>query len=146
MVSPEKLPGDGYGSRDPNESMDDRSAGADDDWRRTWHAIRDLFGSKWAFHVLRSLATEEHGFNDLKRDLDGVTAKTLSERLRELRCLGFVEREVHTTSPPTTTYRLTDAGNSLAAIMGDVESLIEVAECPDRDCPVPTTPNRRCAC
>ena len=79
----------------------------DDDWRRTWHAVRDVLGSKWAFHVVRTLAEDEQGFNDLKRELDGVTAKTLSERLRELRCLGFVDKEVHAISPPTTTYRLT---------------------------------------
>ena len=109
-----------------------------DDWRRTWHAVRDALGSKWAFHVLRALAERERGFNDLKRELDGVTAKTLSERLRELRCLGLVEKEVHATSPPTTTYRLTDHGRSLAAIMADVESLVEVVECSDGDCPVPS--------
>ncbi|WP_132057942.1 winged helix-turn-helix transcriptional regulator [Halorussus amylolyticus] len=127
--------------------MTERSADASgDDWRRTWHAVRDVLGSKWAFHVVRALAVEERGFNDLKRDLAGVTAKTLSERLRELRCLGFVEKEVHATSPPTTTYRLTDYGESLAAIMGDVESLVDVVECRDRDCPVPATTTPECAC
>jgi len=119
---------------------------AGDDWRRTWHAVRDVLGSKWAFHVVRALAVDERGFNDLKRELDGVTAKTLSERLRELRCLGFVEKEIHPTSPPTTTYRLTDHGESLAGVLADVESLVEVVECPDRDCPVAPTATPDCAC
>ena len=118
----------------PREIADARS----DDWRRTWHAVRDALGSKWAFHVVRALDERDLGFNDLKRELAGVTAKTLSERLRELRCLGFVEKEVHATSPPTTTYRLTDHGRSLAGIMADVESLVDVVECPDGDCPVPS--------
>ena len=118
---------------------------AEDDWRRTWHAVRDVLGSKWAFHVVRALAESERGFNDLKRELDGVTAKTLSERLRELRCLGFVEKEVHATSPPTTTYRLTDPGAELADVMADVESLVEVVECPDGDCPVSQAAPPECA-
>ncbi|USZ67304.1 helix-turn-helix transcriptional regulator [Halorussus salilacus] len=122
----------------------DADAPRDDDWRRTWHAIRDVLGSKWAFHVVRALAREERGFNDLKRELDGVTAKTLSGRLRELRCLGFVEKEVHATSPPTTTYRLTDHGEDLAAILADVESLVEVVECGDGDCPVPASVGAAC--
>ena len=118
----------------------------DDDWQRTWHAVRDVLGSKWAFHVVRALAESERGFNDLERELDGVTAKTLSERLRELRCLGFVEKEVHATSPPTTTYRLTDHGEELAAVLADVESLVEVVECPEGDCPVSDATAPGCAC
>lgn len=107
------------------------------DWQRTWHAVRDVLGSKWAFHVVRALIGGDAGFNELQRRLDGVTAKVLSERLRELRCLGFVTREVHATSPPTTTYSLTEPGEELASILGDVESLVDVVECPDGDCPVP---------
>jgi DNA-binding HxlR family transcriptional regulator len=120
-----------------------------EDWRRTWHAVRDVLGSKWAFHVVRALADAEQGFNDLQRDLDGVTAKTLSERLRELRCLGFVAKEVHATSPPTTTYRLTDHGRDLADVMAEVESLVSVVECPDGDCAVASEGGEsaaKCAC
>jgi DNA-binding HxlR family transcriptional regulator len=120
--------------------------GRGDDWQRTWHAVRDLLGSKWAFHVVRALADAELGFNDLKRELGGVTAKTLSERLDELGCLGFVEKEVHATSPPTTTYRLTDHGRDLAAVMADVESLVEVVACRDGDCAVPVGVAPECAC
>lgn len=131
--------------RGDSEEQHDRGGG-EDDWRRTWHAVRDLLGSKWAFHVVRALAEAERGFNDLKRELGGVTAKTLSERLRELRCLGFVEKEVHATSPPTTTYRLTDHGRDLAAVMDDVESLVEVVECRDGDCAVASAVAPDCAC
>ena len=133
---------DGCGPERDGSSADDPET----DWRRTWHAVRDVLGSKWAFHVVRALAESERGFNDLKRELRGVTAKTLSERLRELRCLGFVEKEVHATSPPTTTYRLTDPGEELAAVMADVESLVEVVECPDGDCAVSPASPPECAC
>lgn len=127
---------------------DEEQSPSTTDWQRTWHAVRDVLGSKWAFHVLRALADRERGFNELKRELDGVTAKTLSERLRELRCLGFVAREVHATSPPTTTYRLTDHGTELAETLAELESLVEVVECRDEDCAVPveTTPECTCDC
>ena len=117
-----------------------------DDWRRTWHAVRSVLGSKWAFHVVRALSERAQGFNELRRSLGGVSAKTLSERLRELRCLGFGEKEVHATSPPTTTYRLTDHGESLATVIYDVESLVEVVKCPDGDCPVPADAAPECVC
>lgn len=108
----------------------------DADDQRTWHGIREVLGSKWAMHVVAALDGEEHGFNELRRELGGVTAKVLSARLRELRCLGFVEREVHATTPPTTTYRLTDHGTRLAVILDDVADLVDVMDCPDPDCPV----------
>ncbi|WP_227353613.1 winged helix-turn-helix transcriptional regulator [Haladaptatus salinisoli] len=117
-----------------------------DDWQRTWHAVRSVLGSKWAFHVVRALSERARGFNDLRRTLGGVSAKTLSERLQELRCLGFVEKEVHATSPPTTTYRLTDHGESLASVMDDLESLVDVVECPGGDCPVPAEAAPDCPC
>lgn len=117
-----------------------------DDWQRRWHALRDVLGSKWACHVVRALAREERGFNDLARTLDGVTAKTLSERLRELRCRGFVEKEVHDTTPPTTTYRLTEQGHRLAAILGELEAFVEVVACPDGDCAVPPGGDPDCPC
>lgn len=117
----------------------------DADWRRTLHAMQDVLGAKWALHVLRALSMESMGFNELQRRLGGVTAKVLSERLRELRCLGFVEREVHATVPPTTTYRLTASGGELAAILADAESMVDVVECRDGDCAIPTgEPSRDC--
>jgi DNA-binding HxlR family transcriptional regulator len=109
----------------------------DDETGATLHAIGDVLGAKWTLHVLRSLAEEHRGFNDLQRDVGGVTAKTLSSRLSDLECFGIVEKEVHATSPPTTTYRLTDHGRALAATVADVETLVDVVDCPGRDCPVP---------
>lgn len=120
--------------RDVFECMTDSEAG---DWRRTWHALRDVLGAKWTFHVVRGLAAQPAGFNELQRRLDGVTAKVLSERLRELRCLGFVSRDVHATIPPTTTYRLTTAGTELAETLESLESMVDVVECVEQDCPVP---------
>jgi len=60
-----------------------------DDWRETWHGLHDVLGGKWAFHVLRALDEEPQGFNALG-DALGVRPKTLSARLSELRCRGFV--------------------------------------------------------
>ena len=116
----------------------------DADWRRTLHAIQDVLGAKWTLHVLHALDREPAGFNELKRRLDGVTAKVLSERLHELRCLGFVTREVHATVPPSTTYRLTDAGEQLAGTLGELESMVDVVECVDGDCAMPVEGSEHC--
>lgn len=112
--------------------MDD----ADPDWHDRWTALFDVLGNKWAAHVLRALAEEPRGFNELRREV-GTTAKVLSARLEELRCRGFVEREVHDTRPPTTTYRLTDGGERVTAGLRAVEREVDVTDCCGTGCATP---------
>lgn len=120
------------------------------DWRPLWHSLHEVIGGKWTLHVLRALEAGEYGFNDLQRELDGVTAKTLSRRLRELRCRGFVEKEVLATSPPATRYRLTDAGREFAALLGEAENLARLTDCDGDRCagvwPADAPADADCAC
>lgn len=99
------------------------------DWQRVWHNLHRALGNKWAFHVLRLLSERDAGFNEMKRELGSVTAKTLSQRLRELRCRGFVERHVEATTPPSTRYTLTDAGRRFVATLRELESMVGVVDC-----------------
>lgn len=108
--------------------------GSDDRWRELWHGLNDTLGRKWGVHVLRLLADEPRGFNALRRALDGPTAKTLSARLSELRCVGLVERHVEATSPPSTRYDLTPAGERFAAVLRGLEREVELVECGCDDC------------
>lgn len=120
------------------------------DWQPLWHSLHEVLGGKWALHAVRALAGGEYGFNELQRELGGVTAKTLSRRLRELRCRGFVEKEVLATSPPATRYRLTDAGREFAGLLGEVEDLARLAECEDEHCagvwPADASTDGGCVC
>lgn len=121
-----------------------------DERRRTLHALRAVVGRKWAPQVLDALAERERGFNDLRRALDGVTAKTLSNRLTELECRGFVEKEVRATSPPTTRYSLTSQGREAADLLGDLASMARLVDCGETECavvwPAGAPPRPDCAC
>lgn len=99
------------------------------DWRELWHGLNKALGRKWGVHVLRLLAEAPLGFNELRRRLDGPTAKTLSERLTELRCVGLIERHVEATSPPSTRYELTSAGQRFVHVLGELEREVELVEC-----------------
>lgn len=68
----------------------------------------------------------------MKREVDGVTATMLSRRLKELECHGFVDRAVEETTPPTTTYRLTEEGAEVSRLLAELEELTHVAQCGDR--------------
>ena len=95
-------------------------------WQAKWHGLQDILGPKWTLHILRLLSEESYGFNEIQTELSGLTAPMLSQRLKELRCHGLVERTVAETSPPSTTYSLTDQGNQIATHLRKLEPMVEL--------------------
>jgi DNA-binding HxlR family transcriptional regulator len=75
--------------------------------------VLDHVTSKWAVLVLAALTTGPLRFSALRRRIDGVSEKMLSQTLRTLEADGFVAREVAPTTPPQVTYSLTDLGHGL---------------------------------
>ncbi len=61
-------------------------------------------------------------FNDLQRTITGISARVLSNELKQLEMNGFVKRNVYTQAPVVVEYELTDYTNTLDTIL---ESLIE---------------------
>jgi len=114
-------------------------------WQESWHQLREILGSKWAFHVLRLLSDRQYGFNEMQRSIDGVTATMLSRRLKELQCHGFVEKHVEPTTPPSTTYELTESGDAFVELLGEMEGMIGLAECSDGSECATTGESSKCA-
>ncbi|WP_049901105.1 winged helix-turn-helix transcriptional regulator [Halococcus agarilyticus] len=116
------------------------------EWQAVWHGLHRALRGKWAMHVLRLLFEGPRGFNEMRRELDGPTAKTLSERLTELRCHGLVERRVEATSPPSTRYELTPAGRQFVGVLRELEAEVDLVECGcAEDCEVATVDAERTA-
>jgi DNA-binding HxlR family transcriptional regulator len=63
--------------------------------------------------ILSVLCTQPAWFNDLKRRLDGITHKALSEALKRLERHGLISRKVLPTQPSGAEYTITDLGCSL---------------------------------
>ena len=79
----------------------------------------DQIADKWSMMVLASLESGPHRFNELKRRLEGVTQKALTQCLRRLERNGLVTRRVIPTSPVGVEYAMTPLGHSLLpAFMG----------------------------
>jgi DNA-binding HxlR family transcriptional regulator len=55
-------------------------------------------------------------FNDLRDLVGGITAKVLTQRLRQLERDGLVSRTMHPEIPPRVEYEITDLGRSLAPV------------------------------
>ena len=82
-----------------------------------------LLGGAWTPNVLWYLREAPRRFSELKSDLQGVSAKTLSARLRQLVQDGVVQRDVKPTSPPTVEYQLTTLGGRLIPA---IEAIVDV--------------------
>lgn len=67
----------------------------------------------WTPGILWYLGNRPRRFSELKRDLGGISAKVLTQRLRRLEADGLVAKEHKRTSPPSIEYALTDLGLEL---------------------------------
>jgi DNA-binding HxlR family transcriptional regulator len=78
------------------------------------YGLLDAIGKKWSLLIIAILGNEgEKGFNELKKELDGISPKTLSETLKKLEELNLVNKKVFETSPPSVRYSLTSDGLEL---------------------------------
>jgi DNA-binding HxlR family transcriptional regulator len=81
-----------------------------------------LTAGKWTILVVRRLGGGKLRFNELRRELAGISQKTLTTTLRALERDGFVERTFFPTIPPRVEYELTGPGVELlemTAVWGD---------------------------
>lgn len=76
-----------------------------------------IVGGRWKAAVLEQLFQDTKRFSELKRAIPGITQRTLSQQLRELRRTGIVERTVYPDSPPRVVYAITPLGGSLRPLL-----------------------------
>ncbi len=75
--------------------------------------ILEQIANKWAILILTFLCEEPKRFNALKRRLNGITQKALTETLRRLERNGLVARRVIPVSPVAVEYSITPLGREL---------------------------------
>jgi DNA-binding HxlR family transcriptional regulator len=75
--------------------------------------ILEQIANKWTVLILTVLCTQPARFNDLKRRLDGITHKALSDALKRLERNGLISRKVLPTRPIGVEYTITALGCSL---------------------------------
>jgi DNA-binding HxlR family transcriptional regulator len=70
-----------------------------------------LLGGKWKMPIIWRLSLNSAWrYSDLKRDLDPITHKMLSQQLKELEADGLINRKMYLVVPPKVEYSLTDMG------------------------------------
>ena len=81
-----------------------------------------LIGSKWKLLILRNLLQRPWRFNELKRSLDGISQKVLTDSLRSMEEDGLITRTVYPEVTPHVEYALSETGESMRPILMAMQS------------------------
>lgn len=80
-----------------------------------------LIGSKWKLLIMRNLLARPWRFNELKKDLTGISQKVLTDSLRSMEADGIITRTVYAEVPPHVEYALSELGESMRTIIKSME-------------------------
>jgi len=80
--------------------------------------ILDRIGDRWTVLIIGALSDGDLRFSELRRRIEGISQKMLTQTLRGLERDGLVRRTVHPEVPVRVEYALTDAGRTLLEPLG----------------------------
>ena len=79
--------------------------------KATLNSVADalyVIGGKWKLRIIVALTEGNRRFNEMQRLIEGISAKVLSTKLKDLELNGFVRRNVFTGTPVVVEYELTE--------------------------------------
>src|SRR6267143_6510040 len=88
------------------------------------HGLLEVLARPWTMYILWILSTNgPTRFGGLRRQVEGISSRVLTERLRSLEQKGFVFRDYEPTIPPSVTYGITKRMKDISKVMGDLDEL-----------------------
>ncbi|MDO3377559.1 winged helix-turn-helix transcriptional regulator [Geoalkalibacter halelectricus] len=93
--------------------------------RSNYRKLEEVLGCKWSVSVLLAVKRGISRPGALERDIQGISTKVLTERLRKLTDYGLLRKQIFAEVPPRTEYSLTSAGLTLTDIIAQVHRLDE---------------------
>jgi DNA-binding HxlR family transcriptional regulator len=80
-----------------------------------------IIGNKWKLLIIRNLISRPWRFNELQRDLKGISQKVLTDSLRSMEADGIITRTVYPEVPPRVEYALNELGESLCPVIDEMK-------------------------
>ncbi len=81
-----------------------------------------LIGSKWKLLIMRNLLQRPWRFNELQKDLEGISQKVLTDSLRSMEADAIITRTVYPEVLPRVEYALSELGESMRPILNAMET------------------------
>ena len=86
--------------------------------------LLELLARPWTLHILWALSHNgPMRFGVLRRQVEGISSRVLTERLRTLEGTGFVFRHYEQTIPPAVTYGITERMKDIEKVLAQLEGL-----------------------
>lgn len=82
-----------------------------------------LIGNKWKLLIIRNLRVRPWRFNELQKNLDGISQKVLTDSLRSMEADGLITRTVYAEVPPRVEYALSELGETMRPIQSGADRL-----------------------
>ena len=81
-----------------------------------------IIGSKWKLLIMRNLLARPWRFNELQKNLEGISQKVLTDSLRSMEADGIITRTVYPEVPPRVEYALSPLGETMRPILDAMEA------------------------
>ena len=81
-----------------------------------------LIGNKWKLLIIRNLLDRPWRFNELQKNLEGISQKVLTDSLRSMEADGIITRTVYPEVPPRVEYALSELGESMRPILDSMKA------------------------
>ncbi|GCE15997.1 winged helix-turn-helix transcriptional regulator [Tengunoibacter tsumagoiensis] len=88
---------------------------------RRYQQAAHMLSKRWTSLIVKALLASPLHFNQIAEQLETISDRVLSERLKELITEGIIERKVYAECPVRIEYALTTKGKDLAPIIGEIE-------------------------
>ena len=93
-----------------------------------------VIGSKWKLLIMRNLLVRLWRFNELQKNLEGISQKVLTDSLRSMEADGIITRTVYPEVPPRVEYALSPLGETMRPILDAMQAwgnAFKAGELPD---------------
>lgn len=87
---------------------------------RSVRDVMDLLNGKWKIPIITLLLSGSRQFNEMKEEIEGISAKMLSKELKELEVNELIDRDVQDTKPITVKYSITEYGHTLVGVINEL--------------------------
>ncbi|WP_428232748.1 winged helix-turn-helix transcriptional regulator [Flavobacterium sp.] len=81
-----------------------------------------VLNGKWKIALILSLIQSSKRFNEIKKEIEGISPKILAKELKDLELNDFVKRTVHQTIPVSVVYEVTDYSKTLKSVIHELSN------------------------
>lgn len=87
--------------------------------------VLDRIADKWTVLIVGQLADGTYRFGEIRRKIDGISPKVLTQTLRALERDGILVRRIYASVPPKVEYSLTPLGRTLTELFTEIQDWAE---------------------